>query len=99
MNHLELIVKDGHVTIPSIFMFEHHDEMEAFVEHARKQNCVVVFENENIKASPDNSLSIRFKLLSYAGVMNHHEIGNDYCRYLENIKDMTWDKVKNDKVD
>ena len=37
MDCFKLIAKDGTVTIPSIFMFEHYDEVVTFVKTARKQ--------------------------------------------------------------
>lgn len=96
MIHLDIIVKDGTVTIPSIFMFEHYDEVVTFVKNARKQNCTVVFENERVTITSETSDSdVNYKLLNYASIITNHEIGISYCRYLANLKNMTWDKVTN----
>ena len=95
MNHLDLIVKDGTVTIPSIFMFEHYDEVVTFVKTARKQNCTVVFENESVTITSKMSDSdVNYKLLNYASIITNHEIGNAYLRYLGSLDKMGWDKVK-----
>lgn len=95
MKQLDLIVKDGTVSIPSIFMFDHYDEVVTFVKNARQQNCVVVFENERVTISSGMSDSdVNYKLLNYASIITNHEIGISYCRYLANLKNMTWDTVK-----
>ena len=95
MNYLELIVKDGEVTIPSIFMFGHYDEVVTFVKTARQQNCAVVFENERVTITPEMSDShANFKLLNYASIIINHEIGNAYVRYLGSPDKMGWEKVK-----
>ena len=92
MNHLELIEKDGEVRIPSIFMFEYYDEVCAFVDQARKQNCTVVFENERETISPEISESdVRYKLLKYSAIIINREVGNAYLRYLGDIDKMNWD--------
>lgn len=94
MNHLELIVKDGTINIPSIFMFEHYDEVVAFVEYARKQNCVVVFKNERERISPEMSdTDVRYKLLKYSSIIINHDVGNAYLRYLADLDKMKWDEV------
>ena len=90
--HLELIVKDGKVTIPSIFMFEDYLDVTQFLDHARKMNCIVIFENENVEVNPITDDS-RFKIYIYSQMVGHREIGNAYLRYLGNIDKMSWDKV------
>ena len=94
MNHLDLIVKDGTVTIPSIFMFEHYDEVVGFVDEARKQNCTVVFENEREKITSEmDDSTLRYKLLKYVSIMST-DVGKSYLRYLADIDKMSWDNVK-----
>lgn len=95
MNYLELIVKDGTVRVPSIFMFGHYDEVVGFVDRALKQNCTVVFENERETFTSEmNDSDVRYKLLKYAAIISNREVGNAYLRYIGDIDRMTWDKVK-----
>ena len=95
MNLLELIEKNGEVRVPSIFMFEHYDELRTFVEQARKQSCVVVFENERETITLDMSdTDVNYKLLKYASIITNREVGNSYLRYIADIDKMSWDKVK-----
>ena len=95
MNQVELIVKDGTVTIPSIFMFEYFDEATTFIRHAKKMNCTIIFENENITIYPDKDDSdYRYKLYAYSAIIANREAGNAYCRYLGNLKKMSWEQVK-----
>ena len=93
MNHLELIVKDGTVTIPSIFMFEDWVDIEPFLNHARKMNCTVVFENENLEVTPDNYDSVRLKIDIFKTIISYREIGNAYVRYLGSPDKMRWERV------
>lgn len=92
MNHLDIIVKDGTVSIPSIFMFDDYLYLKQFLDHARKMNCTVVFENENVEVKPTIDDS-RFKMYVYEQMVGNREIGNAYVRYLGNIDKMSWDKV------
>lgn len=90
--HLDLIVKDGTVTIPSIFMFEDWIDIDTFLAHARKMNCTVIFENEKIEVVPnDNESSVKIGI--YRTIIAHKEIVNAYLRYLGNIDKMNWEDV------
>lgn len=93
MNHLDIIVKDGTVTIPSIFMFEDWIDIEPFLNHARKMNCTVVFENENIEVSPNDGGASRMKIGIFTTIISYREIGNAYVRYLGSPDKMNWDKA------
>lgn len=93
MNHLEIIVKDGTVRIPSIFMFEDWIDVEPFLAHARKMNCTVVFENENITVEPNDYDSVRRKIGLFVTIISYREIGNAYVRYLGSPDKMSWDNV------
>lgn len=93
--HLELIAKDGTVKIPSIFMFKYADEVTTFIRHAKKMNCTIVFENEDITISPDKDDSeYRYKLYAYSSIIAYREAGNAYCRYLGSLDKMSWDKIE-----
>ena len=95
MEHVELIVKNGVVRIPSIFMFEYFDYLMSFLNHAKKANCTVVFENERIEVEPMNDDAIiRAKIHAYSSVIACREIGNAYLRYLGDIDKMTWDNAR-----
>lgn len=96
MNHLEFIVKDGTVRIPSIFMFEDILELEAFIIHAKKMNCTVVFENEGFELLPHwENTDARFSFYVYRSMISNPNLGNSYLRYLGNPDKMSWDNVKN----
>lgn len=95
MNHLEIIVKDGTVRIPSIFMFEDWVDIDPFLSHARKMNCTVVFENENITVTPNDYDRVRLKINTFKTIISYREIGNAYVRYLGSPDKMGWDKVEN----
>ena len=93
MNHLEIIVKDGTVRIPSIFMFEDWIDIEPFLTHARKMNCTVVFENENITVEPNDYESVRRKISLFVTIISYRELGTSYVRYLGSPDKMSWDKI------
>ena len=94
-SHLELIVKDGTVTIPSIFMFENNNDLTNFLDKSGEANCTVVFENENIKVLPNVDDGVVGSILAmYKPLIANRELGNAYLRYLGNIDKMSWDKVK-----
>mgnify|MGYP003313121726 CR=1 FL=1 len=94
MNHLDLIVKDGTITIPSIFMFEDWIDIDPFIRQARKMNCTVIFENENLIVNPNDYESARRHIGIFTTIISYREIGNAYVRYLGSPNKMTWDKVK-----
>lgn len=95
MNHLDLIVKDGTVTIPSIFMFEYPDEVTNFIRQAQKMNCTVIFENESFVIAPEDDYTIyRFYLAAYNSIISNRKIGDAYVRYVGSPDKMTWDKVR-----
>jgi hypothetical protein len=89
--HGDIIVPNGDITIPSIFMFNGADDLYPFLYGCEKSNCKVRFENENIDILPDeNSTDKTFRLLCYVTVMNCRKVGNDYIRYLSNLDKMQW---------
>ena len=95
MNYLEFIVKDGTVTIPSIFMFEDFLDLEQFLNYAKKANCVVVFENESLKMPPQwENTDVRFLYYVYRSMIQNKNIGDAYVRYLSSPDKMSWDKVR-----
>ena len=94
MNHSELIVKDGEVRIPSIFMFEDWVMIDPFIEQARKMNCTIVFENENLVVEPNNYNSVSHYINVYRIMVSNRELGDAYVRYLGSRNKMSWDKVK-----
>lgn len=92
-SHLDVIVKDGTVKIPSIFMFEDWVDIDTFLNHARKMNCTVIFENEKIEFVPhDNESNVIIGM--YRTIIARKEIVNAYLRYLGNIDKMGWDEIK-----
>ena len=95
MEHVELIVKNGTVRIPSIFMFESYEELTIFLYRAHESNCIVIFENEEIVVDPSrDDTQGRTKLLIYSNIIGNREIVNAYLRYLGDIDRMSWDNVQ-----
>ena len=94
-NHLDLIVKNGTVKIPSIFLFQYFDDVTRFLNHAKKQNCTVIFENEDLTVAPnENDAGIRAKINIFATIIACREIGNAYVRFVGNIDQMSWDNAE-----
>ena len=95
--HGELIVENGSITIPSIFMFDSITEMKNFVHSCRMLKCTVHFENEDMTVTPNDDGVIDTRLTSYGCVINFPKSAEDYIKYLFRKDDMTWDNVKGDK--
>lgn len=94
MNHLEYIVKDGTVKIPSIFMFDDILELESFLNHAKKMNCTIVFVNEEFELPPHwENMDVRFLYYNYRSLVSSPNLRNSYLRYLGNIDKMNWDNI------
>lgn len=93
-SHLDVIVKDGTVRIPSIFMFEDWVDIDSFLTHARKMNCIVVFENEHIEFVPNDREST-VEIGMYKTMIADKKFLNAYLRYLGNIDKMGWEDVTN----
>ena len=91
-SHLDIIVKDGTVRIPSIFMFEDWVDIEKFLTHARKMNCIVEFENEQIEVVPNNREST-VAISIYKTILADKKVVNAYLRYLGNPDKMKWENV------
>ena len=89
--HGDIIVPNGEITIPSIFMFNGADDLYPFLYGCAKSNCKVHFENEHIDVLPNEDSAMKsLRLLGYVSVMSCREIGNDYIRYLANLEKMQW---------
>ena len=94
-NHLDLIVKNGTVKIPSIFLFQYFEDVTIFLNHAKKENCTVIFENEDLTVTPDNDdMVIRGKVSIFSSIIACREIGNAYVRFVGNIDKMSWDNAE-----
>ena len=89
--HFDLIIKNGEIKIPSIFMFDNCEDLYSFLYACRKYNCIVCFENEDIKVEPDQDISNDIRVFAYTTVMSCREIGDAYIRYLGNIAKMKWE--------
>lgn len=97
--HGELIVENGSITIPSIFMFETISQVQSFLHSCKVLNCSVTFENEGLTASPDNYEStMSYYLVGYGGIMARPKFAEDYIKYLFHKDNMTWDKVKETEI-
>lgn len=93
-SHLDIIVEDGTVKIPSIFMFKTSRDITQFLDKSEEMNCTVIFENENIKVFPNTDNGIVCAILAiYKQMVDNHEIGNAYVRYLGIIDKMKWENM------
>lgn len=94
VSHLDLIVQDGCITIPSIFMFSDPTELLLYLDYCRNKNCVVYFENEDMRVEPNYNKDTNIKLTVYSGIINQPKFAFDYVKFLRDRNDMTWDKAK-----
>lgn len=92
--HGELIVENGIITIPSIFMFETITQVQSFLHSCKMLNCTVNFKNEGLTATPDNEVKTVYYLAGYGGIMAHPKFAEDYIQYLFHKNDMTWENVR-----
>ena len=92
--HIDLIVKNGSVTIPSIFMFgKDTGGLFLFITACRELNCTLHFENESLTFDPkeyDSAMNV--KLTSYMGIMARPEFAENYMRYLFHKDEMKFIK-------
>ena len=89
--HGDIIVPNGEINIPSIFMFTEYEELYSFLHGCSKSNCKVHFENEDIDVIPnEQSTAQSVKMFCYTSIMANRKIGNDYVRYLGNLDKMKW---------
>lgn len=94
--HIDLIIENGSITLPSIFMFEKDATgLFLFINCCRENNCVVTFENENLTIDPKGRVSnTNMVLQGYMNIISNPKFAEDYIKYLFHKDDMTWDKVK-----
>ena len=91
--HGELIVENGSITIPSIFMFATNTEMQDFLHSCKMLKCTVCFENEGIIIPPADDGITAARLASYGSVMIFPKTAEDYIKYLFHKDKMTWENV------
>lgn len=95
--HFELIVKDGRIEIPSIFMFsEGMTKYYAFLQACKEFNCTVYLKNENMTVTPDMESNIprNIKEMLYFQMAACPEMVEQYLRFLLNSGKMSWDLVQ-----
>ena len=64
--HGDIIIPNGEITIPSIFMFNGADDLYPFLYGCEKSNCKVHFENEGVDVLPNEDSATRsLRLLGY----------------------------------
>lgn len=89
--HGNIIIPNGEITVPSIFMFEGTDDLYPFLYGCTKSNCKVHFENEDIDVLPNEDSTYKaLRLLCYTTVMACRKVGDDYIKYLANLDKMKW---------
>lgn len=94
--HFDLIVKDGYIEIPSIFMFkECQMEYYPFLQACKEFNCTVRLANEDMTISPDDDDTIRhIKEMFYFQMVQCPQMVEQYIKYLLNKESMTWGNVQ-----
>ena len=94
--HIDLIVEDGSITIPSIFMFgKDATGLFLFINCCRENNCIVTFENESLTIDPKEEVrNTNMVLQGYMSILSMPKIAEDYIKYLFHSKEMSWDDVK-----
>ena len=96
--HGELIIENGSITIPSIFMFSSAIEMQDFVHSCKMLNCTVYFVNERITIIPEDNGNMSARLAGYGAIIAKPEIAREYMTYLFYKDEMSWDDVEKDGV-
>ena len=93
--HFNLIIEDGYIEIPSIFMFEGgQEEYYPFLHACERLNCTVRFANEDIVKKPNESdISQQLKEMFYFQIARSPQIVEQYINFLFHRKEMNWDKV------
>ena len=93
--HFDLIVKDGYIEIPSIFMFEGgQEEYYSFLHACKQLNCTVRFVNENIIKKPSESSAYeQITEALYLQIAQSQQMIKEYINYLIHKDEMSWDKV------
>ena len=95
--HRNVIVENGKIEIPSIFMFKGGgDELFPFLYVCKKKNCTVRFENEDITVLPEEDAYQNVVLSFYATVAANPVLPEQYMRYLNNLGKMKWADNKNE---
>lgn len=94
--HFNVIVRDGTVEIPSIFMFEGGEtEYYPFLQACQKMNCTVHLVNEGITIVPgENDMMRRVKEMLYFQMARSPEMVKQYLDYVLDRKRMSWDAVQ-----
>ena len=92
--HGELIVENGCIVVPSIFMFETITQMQNFIHSCKMLNCIVRFENEGMIITPTDNGVMDAKLASYGMVINCPKAAENYIKYLFHKDNMMWDNVE-----
>lgn len=93
--HFSLIVRDGNIEIPSIFMFEGgRMEYYPFLRACEAYNCTVHLANENITIKPhDDDLIRHVKEAIYFQIAETPQIVEQYIKYLLNKESTSWDSM------
>lgn len=80
------IVKDGKITVESIYQLDGVYGVESLLQECAKQNCTIYFHNEDLTVTPEeqNSTDVRAKIHAYEMVMNYPRAARDFINYALN---------------
>ena len=78
------IIKDGTISIESIYQLDGVYGVEALLQECRDKNCTIYFQNEDLTVTPEdqNSTDMRAKIHSYEMIMNYPTAAKDYFNYI-----------------
>ena len=79
-----LIVKNGYITIESIFlMSDGYPQISAFLHECQSQNCTVHFHNEGLTIHPGDlaDAGMRAILSTYGMLLSYPKAARDYVNY------------------
>nr|DAU19859.1 MAG TPA: hypothetical protein [Caudoviricetes sp.] len=78
----DLIVKDGSITLRSMFDFGRFLEIKRFLEACHSENCTVTFANEGIVIFPDEYDAAKDAFVFIYGTLaERHDVIEKYLRY------------------
>lgn len=91
--HRNVIVENGEIKIPSIFMFNGGSiELFSFLGTCKEKNCTVHFENEDITVLPKDNAYQMIVLSVYATIAAEPKIAEQYINYVHNLSKMKWEE-------
>lgn len=90
----DIIQKNATIEIPSVFLFEGHEELFAFLLGCRVNNCIVRFGNERITIKPISNPETDLELLALMMIKEQEDFRKMYKQYESKKRYMSFNDVK-----